>query len=202
MIAEVLILKKKIPKVRKFFQRFKASYWDMLLIFLTLGLFMILIFSFLGQPRGWTKGFPDECQTYGSSCARLAYSNQYRTNRIQNQFPLTFRNVTDVDVMIDEYLQERYEGWIVKYEVDSEVEYPYLIYSISNAIGIMNDVAIKIDSCKDVWSTTSISIQSQLRLGLKDYGSNYEIVENIIKFLQQNIDPNKQNWLFCKSKFD
>eukprot|EP00345_Euplotes_harpa_P001466 CAMPEP_0168319770 /NCGR_PEP_ID=MMETSP0213-20121227/1254_1 /TAXON_ID=151035 /ORGANISM="Euplotes harpa, Strain FSP1.4" /LENGTH=70 /DNA_ID=CAMNT_0008321055 /DNA_START=406 /DNA_END=615 /DNA_ORIENTATION=- len=70
-------------------------------------------------------------------------------------------------------MNSKYDGWIVKYDTANS---SHLVYSVSNAIGVMNDVAVKIDSCQDVWSTTSVSIQSQLRLGLKDYGSNYEII--------------------------
>lgn len=67
----------------------------------------------------------------------------------------------------------------------------------------MNDIAIKIDSCQDVWSTTSIAIQSQLRLGLKDYGSNYRIIEEIINDLRSDSNnENKINYVYWKAKND
>jgi hypothetical protein len=199
LAVEVLIIKKKIPKTRKFIQRMKLNYIDMGLMVLVFTLFLILFFSITNEPRHWYDGFPKECETYANSCARLGYSNQYRTNKIPS---LTFRNVSEFDVKIDEYMRQKYDGWIVKYEVKSGLGYDYLQYSISNSLGILNDVAIKIDSCQDVWSTTSLAIQSQLRLGLKDYGSNYEITEDLIKFLQGDVDINKQNYIYCKAKND
>ena len=96
-------------------------------------------------------------------------------------------------------MMEKYGGWIKSYETPKNLSYDYLIYSISNGAGILNDVAIKIDNWQDVWSTTSISIQSQLRLGLKDYGSNYDIINDIVEFLKGDVDINKQNYLYCRA---
>ena len=99
-------------------------------------------------------------------------------------------------------MRDTYDGWLVRYETDDKLQYQYLIYSITNSLGIMNDVAIKIDNCQDVWSTTAVSIQSQLRLGLKDYGSNYRIIEGIINYLQFKAGENQRNYLYCKTKHD
>ena len=114
MAVEILILKKKIPKIRKLFQRIKMFYLDVVWMFLTFSLFLILIFSIINQPREWKDKPPIKCETYASSWARLGFNNQYRTNQIQNTYPLTFRNVTDLDVEIDKYLNNKYSGWIVK----------------------------------------------------------------------------------------
>jgi hypothetical protein len=133
---EVLVLQKKIPKLRKFLQKTKASYIDIFCILLTMVLFLLMLFSLINQPRHWLKGFPDECESYDTSCARLGYKNQYRTNKIQNEFPLTFRNVTGLGDVIDEHIMNINSGWIVKYD-NSVTNYTYLIYSISNGYGIL-----------------------------------------------------------------
>ena len=114
MAVEILIIKKKIPKIRKLFQRIKMFYLDVVWMFITFSLFLILIFSIINQPREWRDKPPTQCDTYASSCARLGFNNQYRTNQIQNTYPLTFRNVSDLNLSIEGYLNDKYTGWIVK----------------------------------------------------------------------------------------
>jgi len=203
LTLQVLIIKRKVPKIRKCFQKFNVEYFDYACMFLVLIMFLILLFSIINIPYHWKEGFPTECKTYDNSCARLAYDNQYRTNKIQNKYALTFRNVTGLDKIVDKYMENTYGGWYQKLDFNMpDSNYTYLVYSVSNFIGIINDVAIKIDSCRDVWSTTSISIQSQLRLGLKDYGSNYNIIEGIIYQIGESVDSSSRNYLYCKAMND
>ena len=45
--------------------------------------------------------------------------------------------------------------------------------------GLMNDVFIRLVSCSDVWGAFKVEAHSNIRLGLKDYGTNIEILQNL-----------------------
>ena len=142
--------------------------------------FTVCVFSMINRPNSWSHEFPSNCSTMvDSGCMRIAEDNRYRANQIEMRYAVTFRN-SDLVQYLDEWI-----GTLSNIQVHarpnstnhhSSSDYFFSSYTPRSLFGIINDVAIKVQPCTEVWKAFRVEVQSQTRVGLKDYGTNLAII--------------------------
>ena len=71
-------------------------------------------------------------------------------------------------------------------------------FETTTAYGVLTDTFIKVSKCTEVYQAQTVTMQSETRLGFKDYGQNYLLSDSLYKFLSQQVtDPGKKSYLFC-----
>ena len=102
------------------------------------------------------------------------------------RYPVTFKqDVNDLlTAKIRDYLQcGNYcdkEIWVYKSE---DAKQTNIQFNKTFWFGMLIDTRIVIRECSQVFKAYTVSMQSQTRLGFKDYGYNYDISKIVYSFL-------------------
>jgi hypothetical protein len=77
------------------------------------------------------------------------------------------------------------------------INYHFSNYGSSSLFGMVNDVFIRVVECSDVWGAVKLETHSNIRLGLKDYDTNLEILDSLYAFIEsrtRNINQSPLLW--------
>ncbi|CDW76120.1 UNKNOWN [Stylonychia lemnae] len=143
----------------------------------------------------------DHCPPNSNGCIRVNKSNQYRANNIEMRFPVTFKQ-TDVETMITSWIKENtdqvVEGVVVPDTQNTYNKTTNYRFSQATWYGMIIDTLITVKECTQVFKAKTVTMQSQTRLGYKDYGVNYNISEGLYTYLNKGvIEDGKKSFISC-----
>ena len=158
--------------------------------------FILQAFSLM-RPHG-VKEFGDHCPPNSNGCIRVNKFNQYRANNIEMRLPVTFKQ-TNLDGLIRDWVETNFPG--TKPEVEDnkqEIEAAaknntfipaetYYYFSHTTWYGLVIDTLITVHDCVQVFKAQTVTMQSQTRVGFKDYGRNYEVSSGFYDYLNQKV---------------
>jgi hypothetical protein len=164
---------------------------------------MILIFilqlASVVRPSGYNK-FLDHCPANSNGCIRVNKFNQYRANNIEMRLPVTFKQV-NLTQLIEEWSVDQFGSKdIIEVHDNSELReaakqanqpipafetYYYLFHT--TWYGLVIDTLITVHECTQVFKAQTVTLQSQVRVGFKDYGRNYEVSQTLYSHLNDRV---------------
>jgi hypothetical protein len=172
-------------------------------------LFAIITILFISfHPR---TEFPNEWRLLDNSAARFATIDKFRVSQIELKYPVTFKITTqELDSYVAEWVDlHRYSPIMHNLTVPvqtSEGEriqsigtsYYFPSYSVHSLFGLMNDVFVRVVECNDVWGGVKLEAHSNIRLGLKDYNSNLQIIDSLYAFVANKTEDLNRSYLLCE----
>ena len=146
------------------------------MLFTTITVFII---AFNPEPY-----FPNNWKYTDNNWARFATIDKFRVSQIELKYPVTFKLAPEkVEEIVDKWIKQNEFKVIKKNDIHSSgISYHFSEYKLHSLFGMMNDVFIRVVECSDVWGGVKIEAHSNIRLGLKDYGSNIDIIKDLYSF--------------------
>ena len=131
--------------------------------------------------------FPNEWKYTDNNWARFATIDKFRVSPIELKYPVTFKLTYDrVEQIVDKWVQQNKFKVIKNDDIHSYgASYHFSEYKFHSLFGMMNDVFIRVVECSDVWGGVKIEAHSNIRLGLKDYGSNIDIIKDLYSYVDK-----------------
>ena len=171
-----------------------------------LGVLMVLIFilQFLSLIRYLgLQTFRDHCPPNSNGCIRVNKFNQYRANNIEMQYPVTFKEQT-LDVLVYDWVNDFTNNRVarINLEVSNNTQAQeearknnqtvpsferYFYFYHATWYGLIIDTLVTVHECSQVFKAQTVTMQSQTRVGFKDYGYNYEISTSFYKSLNTKV---------------
>ena len=72
------------------------------------------------------------------------------------------------------------------------------IFSQATWYGMIIDTLITVQECSQVFKAQTVTMQSQTRLGFKDYGENYKISLSLYQYLEEHVtDDGRKSFISC-----
>jgi hypothetical protein len=128
----------------------------------------------------------DHCPANSNGCIRVNKFNQYRANNIEMRLPVTFKQV-DLDNKIKEWARSIIGNEIVEVDSTSSASETKYYFYHTTWYGLVIDTLITVHSCSQVFMAQTVTMQSQTRVGFKDYGRNYEISYGLYDYLNKQV---------------
>ena len=131
--------------------------------------------------------FPNEWKFTDNNWARFATVDKFRVSQIELKYPVTFKLTIDqVDALVDNWVaKNKFKVTKGDDKFSNGYSYYFSNYKAYSLFGMMNDVFIRVVECSDVWGGVKIEAHSNIRLGLKDYGSNLDIIKDLYSFVDK-----------------
>ncbi len=176
--------------------------------------FFLYLCSYFRNPvQDFNRTFPREClgQTYPdpapitSVCLRASPSNPYN---FDPSWPVGYTNITSLDFFLSD-LSSYFTSDPLQYHILSDeasvelssldvywsvMEFKvarYMIVQAQTSFGFVQDMMIVVLTSEREAGEVYFQIQSQLRVGLKDYGENTQNVKSMLSFLSGKYHPIK-----------
>eukprot|EP00347_Sterkiella_histriomuscorum_P010708 403375230 len=148
--------------------------------------------------------YNNHCPPNSNGCIRVNKNNQYRANNIEMRYPVTFKQ-SDVDGLIQSWIKastgQEIESVQVQQTLPNIISYNQTYqfkFSQSTWYGMVIDTLITVKECTQVFKAQTVTMQSQTRLGYKDYGVNYQISEGLYSFLNEMVqEEGKKSFISC-----
>ena len=162
-------------------------------------LFILQFFSLI-RYKSQEQAFLDHCPPNSNGCIRVNKFNQYRANNIEMRFPVTFKE-QNLDVMIQSWIKSRTkETIVVEFKNNTEARNnaaangqpippfeTYYYFWHSTWYGLIIDTQITVHECSQVFKAQTVTMQSQTRVGFKDYGYNYAVSNSFYEMLNNQV---------------
>lgn len=137
-------------------------------------LFTIITFFSLVKLRT-SPYFPSPCDIQSKACVMVSPWQKHRSERVEMKLPVTFID-TDVKPVIMDWLSDNSYDLISAATPAEQFQASYYHYSRDLWYGIQHDLYIEVSRCSDVLDGTRVMVQSESRLGFKDYHENIDQV--------------------------
>ena len=161
---------------------------------------LVLIQQFFTAVVSTQSLFLDHCPPNSNGCIRVNRSNQYRANNIEMRYPVTFKQ-SDVVALVHDWILERYAQDVtpqmngVPGAYNNQYEF---VFHQSTWYGMVIDTVIRVQECAQVFKAKTVTMQSQTRLGYKDYGENYLISKDLYSYLDTSIvEDGRKSFISC-----
>ncbi|CDW73579.1 UNKNOWN [Stylonychia lemnae] len=207
---DVFLRKKGYKKQKKYSQRiFDIVYY--ISAYLIMMSFLLYFCSYLKFPSDLTKSFPTQClgQYFADNgpiqtvCRRITNENNFHFNASAD-YPIGFQTNDELTPIIKDWLDNHQHK---QYYINSEQNSikltddldklqltceKYLLIQLVDNVGFMQDIAIEILKYQpnDQNAVKYLQVQSQLRIGLKDYGNNDKNIQSLLSFLKKKYPNN------------
>ena len=115
---------------------------------------------------------------------------------------MTFKQ-TNLNALIEGWIKDTYYSEFQSNDhTDFSVEYlngtTNFRFSHSTWYGMIIDTLVTVHDCTQVFRAQTVTMQSQTRLGYKDYGENYYISEGLYKYLNDQVtEEGKKSFISC-----
>ena len=157
-------------------------------------IFIQQVFSLL-RTHGVDK-FQEQCPANSNGCIRVNKVNQYRANNIEMRLPVTFKQ-TNLDALIWDWVSNNYDNrTLVTADNTAEMlkdnstfipKEKYYYFYHTTWYGLVIDTKITVHDCVQVFKAQTVTMQSQTRVGFKDYGTNYDVSSSFYNFLNDQV---------------
>jgi len=189
--------------------RLYIKFLTMCLVPLVIMFFVITVLLITYMPY---DRFPAQWKFKDNNCARFASVDKFRVTPIELKYPVTFKIPKDqLNDIVVEWMRNNNHKFVANNLTApllgdiEELEYVGNSYHFSNhkfatLFGMINDIHLQVIECDDVWGGVKLEAHSNLRLGLKDYDGNLDIIESLYKHIQMRTQNLNVSYLLCEHR--
>ncbi|CAI2377505.1 unnamed protein product [Moneuplotes crassus] len=159
--------------------------------------------------------FPNHWRYSDNNFSRMATVDKFRVSEIELKYPVTFKmEVDDLKEAVDDWMRENGfnanpEPIIAKTpplkasgdDVDIiGYSFSFSYFDFKTLFGMVNDLHIRVIECSDVWGGVKLEAHSNIRLGLKDYGTNIKFISSLYKYIEERTTKYNRSKLLCEDR--
>ena len=148
-------------------------------------LWIIAVFLIqIAAPNPIVEEMPENCPANSGNCVRVDFvGTSYRYNNLES--PVISAPVSEVNEVISNWFSNEKDGKILFSEYDENSKTHFLHIKDSTEFLFFPDDIFVNTGCLEDNNLTTVTLQSQSRLGMGDLGVNYDRLSELISYLNQ-----------------